>query len=210
MNTQNIIRAAFTGAVALLAACGDSTGPDKPSNSNAGSLGFSYSGDRVGSYSASGVFSRDGGSPFVKQPFATGIRNQAGGQQEMVLLSYTPVSAATGNMVLFIVPNVTATGGYPLHTSCTDDADCPFAGVFFDTDPGVEEDDSEAYVFTDGTLNVTSVTDGHLRGTFSGTAATLSGERVITVADGSFDVPVKDGGTLGPALTRIPVRSGAR
>lgn len=200
MNTRIFIKAALAGAVTLLAACNDSTGPDQSPDPNAGSLGFSYSGARVGSYHASGVFQRAGGGPFVKQPFATGIRNQAPGQQEMVLLSYTPVSAATGNMLLFIIPNVAGTGSYALHTDCTDDRDCPFAGVFFDTDPAVEEDGSEAFVFTAGTLNVTSASGGHLRGTFSGTASTLAGDAVITVTNGTFDVPVQD----GAALTRVP------
>lgn len=188
MRTTPLLKTALAGAVALLAACKDSTGNDV----GPGSLSFTYAGDRAGTYTASGQY-RPTSSSFQKQPFAVGVRAQQSGQNVLALLSYQPTTAATGNMVLFGLPNVTGTGSYPLaDNSCNTDT-CPLALLLFDTNPDLEEDNSQVFTFTSGTLNVTSSTGGRMTGSFSGTAETFFGDSVITVTGGTFDIPVRSG-----------------
>jgi hypothetical protein len=204
MSTTNILKTALAGTVALLAACGDSTGS---SAAEAGSLSFTYSGARAGSYRANGRF-EPRTSSFVKQPFAVGARSSQAGISAVALLSYVPVTASTGHMLLMGLPDNSGTGSYAFGDSAcsaVDASDCTFALLLFDTNPDLEEDDSQAFVFTSGTVNVTSSSGGHLRGTFSGTAETFFGDSVITVTNGGFDVPVRSESSLG--LDRAAARS---
>lgn len=192
MSTTKLLKTALAGAVALLAACNDSTGG---SGTGPGSLSFNYSGDRVGGYSASGTY-RPRGSSFDKVPFAVGVRSSG---SDLAVLSYQPVTSTTGNMVLLGVPGVTGTGSYSLsEEDCgtTGRPDCPLALLLFDTNPDLEEDDSQVFAFSSGTLTVTSIADGRMTGTFSGTAETFFADSVITITNGSFDLPLRSGGIL--------------
>lgn len=203
MRTNDLFRAALAGAVALLAACSDSTGSTA---TGPGSLSFTYAGDRSGSYSANGEF-KTSGSSFVKQPFAVGARGTTAVGTSIAMIAYQPVSASTGNMVLIGLPDVSGTGTFGLgDDSCaaSDLATCPFAAILFDTNPDLEEDDSQIFAFTSGTLTVTSNTGGHLRGTFSGTAETIFADSTITVTNGAFDVPVRSQSSL--SLDRAAAR----
>ena len=172
-------------AALTLAACGDGTGSDIAS----GSLAFTYSGARNGSYSASGTFERTSDSTFARQPFAVGARGSDGATTFASILSYQPATSATGHLVLFSLPNVTAPATLTFDANC-DAADCPVGGVIFDTNPDQSEDEADFYVFDSGTLEVTSVSSGRLRGTFSGTATEFFGDRSITITHGTFDVPL--------------------
>lgn len=193
MRTHAILKAALTGAITLLAACNDSTGS---ASADRGSLAFSYSGSMNGSYSTAGKFQRTGGASFAKQPFAVALRSTQGGQAAVQLLAYEPTSSTKGHLMLVAFPGVTGTGTFTFDDeSCNEDDSCPFAIVAFDTNPDVEMDDSQAFIFSAGTLTVTSAADGHLRGTFSGTAESLGGDEVLTISGGTFDVPVVDQGS---------------
>jgi hypothetical protein len=189
MRTTKLLNTALAGAVALLAACSDTTGGSGP---GPGSLSFNYGGDRVGSYSASGTY-RPRGSSFDKVPFAVGVRSSG---SDLAVLSYQPVTSTTGNMVLLAVPGVTGNGSYSLASDNCGSNDCPLALLVFDTNPDLEEDDSQVFAFSSGTLTVTSISGGRMTGTFSGTAETLFADSVITITNGSFDLPVRSGGTL--------------
>ncbi|HEU4562781.1 MAG TPA: hypothetical protein VFS20_33435 [Longimicrobium sp.] len=189
MRTTKLLKTAMAGAVALLAACNDSTGG---SGTGPGSLSFSYSGDRVGSYSASGTY-RPRGSSFDKVPFAVGVRSSG---SDLAVLSYQPVTSTTGDMVLLAVSGVSQTGSYSLASDNCGSNDCPLALLLFDTNPDLEEDDSQVFAFSSGTLNVTSISSGRMTGTFSGTAETFFADSVITISNGSFDLPVRSGGVL--------------
>ena len=196
MRTTQLLKTALAGAAALLAACNDSTGGS--GTTTAGSLGFSYSGARAGSYSVSGVY-RPRGNSFDKVPFAVGARSQQPGQTVLAVLSYQPVTSTTGHMVLLGLPGATTIGSYDLaDESCgtTGSTDCPLALLVFDTNPDLEEDDSEVFTFVSGTLNVTSVSNGRVAGSFSGTAESFFGDAVITVTNGTFDIPVRSSGVL--------------
>ena len=186
MKTKHLAVALAAASMAL-SACGDSTGSSGTTAS--GSLSFDYTGARSGSYRASGAFQRTSDTTFAKQPFAVGARGTISGVTFVDLLSYQPVDAQTGHMVLIELPNVTAPTTFSLDGSCDTD-DCPLAAVIFDTDPNASEDDSDLYFFETGTLQVTSVSSGRLRGTFSGTATEFLGDQTITVTNGTFDVPL--------------------
>jgi len=193
MKTKHLAAALAAASIAL-SACGDGTGSSGTTAS--GSLSFDYSGARSGSYRASGTFQRTSDSTFAKQPFAVGARGTVSGTTFVDLLSYQPVNAQTGHMVLIELPNVTAPATFSLNGSCDTD-DCPLAGLVFDTDPSASEDSSDLYFFDTGTLQVTSVSSGRIRGTFSGTATQFLGEQTITVTNGTFDVPLVSQSFLG-------------
>ncbi|HET7229508.1 MAG TPA: hypothetical protein VFJ16_05865 [Longimicrobium sp.] len=187
MINRKLLKTAMAGAVALLAACGDSTGS---SGSGTGSLSFSYSGVRSGSYSATGEF-KGGNSNFDGKPFAVGIRAIQPTGSVLALISYQPVTSSKGNVVVFALPNISGTGSIDLTCASADFTTCAFASVIFDTDVTVEEEDGQTFLFTSGTVNVTTNSGGHLRGTFSGTAENFEGDSVITITNGTFDVPVR-------------------
>ncbi|HET7464941.1 MAG TPA: hypothetical protein VFJ82_27100 [Longimicrobium sp.] len=192
MKTRQIMKAALAGAVALLAACGDSTGSNTATG--AGSLSFTYSGARAGSYSASGEFQQNTTS-FVKQPFAVGVRSQQGGVSAISIVSYLPVTSTTGHLVLLGIPEPAGTGSVDLSgNTCTDL--CPIALIAYDTNPDLDEDASQLFGFVTGVVNITSKSNGHLRGTFSGTAENFAGDSVITITNGQFDVPIRSESSL--------------
>jgi hypothetical protein len=184
MKTTGIAAALLAAATLALAACGDGTG----SGVEPGSLSFTYTGARSGSYSATGTIRRTSDTTFARQPFAVAAKASFQGASFVSLLSYQPVTDQTGHLVLFDLAGVTGPATFSL-APC-DTPDCPFAAIAFDTDPNAGEDDSDLYVFDSGTLAVTSVSGGHLRGTFNGTATLLLGDATITVANGTFDVPL--------------------
>jgi hypothetical protein len=203
MTIKQLWKTAFAGAAALLAACSDSTGS---SNTGPGSLSFTYSGARTGSYSASGTFKQTSSS-FVKQPFAVGVSSNTSGGSALAMVSYVPVTSSTGNMILLGIPNRTS-GTVDLDDSCTGtNTVCPFAAILFNTNPDLEEDDSQIFTFTSGQVNITSNTGKHVTGTFSGTAETLLGDSVITITNGTFDMPVRTQSSLSGnrVLARVPV-----
>ncbi|MFL5538464.1 MAG: hypothetical protein ACJ8J0_05700 [Longimicrobiaceae bacterium] len=186
------LAAALAAAAITLSACGDSTGSDAAS----GSLAFSYTGARSGSYSATGSFRRTSDSTFARQPFAVGAKGTENGVSFVSLLAYQPVSATTGDLALFLLPNVTGPTTLDLSPGCAA-AECPLAAIIFDTDPQASEDESDVYTFESGTLAVTSVSGGRMRGTFSGTATQFFGGESVTVTGGTFDVPLVSQGFLG-------------
>ncbi|HYH80194.1 MAG TPA: hypothetical protein VEX86_10360 [Longimicrobium sp.] len=205
MITTRILKTALAGAVAVLAACSDSTGNDNP---GPGSLSFSYSGARAGGYSANGEFvGRD--TTFTKQPFAVGARSRQAGQGMLGLLSYQPVTASAGTMVVMAMPEVSGSGSFDFaDESCLDEdfTACPLGFVVFDTNPDLLEDEnSQFFIFSSGTVNIQSTSGGRLRGTFSGTAETLFADSTITITNGTFDVPVRSESSLG--LNRAAARA---
>jgi hypothetical protein len=178
---------AATLAAVALAACGDSTGSNPKATS--GSLSFTYAGARSGSYSAQGTFQVQNDSMIVKQSFAAGLKVVSNGQTAMGLLSYVPVNSTTGNELIILFPGISGATSIDLDpNACT--SQCPLALLAFDTDPNAAEDNSQLFFFTSGHVNVTSTSNGRMKGTFNGTAETLAGDSTITVTNGSFDVPL--------------------
>jgi hypothetical protein len=184
-------------AVTALAGCNsDSTGfqPIDP-----GSLAFSFEGARTGTYSASGAFTANNGNAVQALPFAAGVKiNNAVAGQIVGIIAWMPVGLSTGHQATFLLPPVTAAGQtFALTEDCTSVTFCPGGLVAFDlslTQPGLEPD---AFVFTSGTLTITSLASGRVAGTFSGVAADSAGIRVVTITGGTFDVPLVDESRLG-------------
>lgn len=195
---------ALAVAALTLSGCGDSTG----SGVKTGSLSFSYSGARSGSYNASGEY-RPTATSFARQPFAVGSKGVQNGVAFISVLSYQPVTTTTGHVVIMLLPTVTAPATLSLDASCDTDQ-CPLAGVVFDTDPDVAEDESNLYVFDSGTLQVTSVSSGRITGTFSGTATEILSDSSITVTNGAFDVPLVSQRVLGNRMVSVPQLRAAR
>ena len=178
---------AVLAAAAALAACKDSTGHD---GVGSGSVSFTYTGARSGSYSASGEFERLGTSSFVKKSFATGVNVNDASGPVIGILGYVPVTATTGHQVVLVLPPVTGGETLEIDPTCETVTFCPLGLVSFDINPDTQFDDSEGYLFTGGTVHVTSATTDRVAGTFSGTAVDVTGTKTLTVTNGSFDVPI--------------------
>ncbi|HVG46414.1 MAG TPA: hypothetical protein VM890_16840 [Longimicrobium sp.] len=184
------LAAALAAATVAMAGCKDSTG----NNNNeiaSGSLAFGYTGARSGTYSASGSLEKQTATDFVKKSFATGVKLSDGAQNFVGVVAYLPVAASTGHEVIFLFPSSAAGATLNLTDTCPN-ASCPIGIVAFDTDPNLEEDDSDPFFFTTGTIHISSTSGGRVSGTFSGTALDFEGTRSITVTGGTFDVPLLD------------------
>ena len=183
-------------AVAALAGCnGDATSfqPIDP-----GSLSFSYDGARTGSYTASGAFTANNGNAVQALPFAAGVRiNNATTGPIVGIIAWMPVGSITGHQATFVLPPVTAAGQtFALVESCAA-IFCPGGALSFNLNLAPSALDPDNFVFTSGTLTITSLSGERVAGTFSGTAADSAGIRVVTITDGIFDVPLVDESRLG-------------
>jgi predicted small secreted protein len=196
------LAAALAAAAMVTAGCKDSTGDDGDDVAS-GSIAFSHSGARSGSYAANGALRKAGPSSFEKRPFAAGVELSDFGQTLIGIVGYVPVTSSTGNEVVFLLPAVAAGTTLDLSDGCVLET-CPLALITFDTNPDLDEDDSEGFLFGGGTIHVTSVSSGRIQGTFSGTASTFAGDRAITVTGGTFDVPVLDESSFPSASRSAP------
>jgi hypothetical protein len=168
----------FLSLVAVAAACGkDATQPTGAPST----VSFTYSGDRNGTYSATGF------EPDVRTgtrwttPWASATNLNGTTQAYTEVLTSLPVS--TGNQVtLFFFP-YGKTGTSALSAAQGDQ-------VVFDYKSGVSG--GQVYFFNPGTVSVTSVTADRVAGTFSGTAVDTVNHRTLTVTNGSFDVHVNN------------------
>jgi len=181
------LAAALTAATVAMAGCKDSTGNDNEIAS--GSLAFSYSGVRSGTFAANGALEKQSASSFVKKSFATGVKLSDGAQNFVGVVAYLPVTATTGTEALFLFPSAAAGTTLNLTDNCPGTA-CPIGIVAFDTDPDLPEDGSDPFFFTTGTIHITAVSSSRISGTFSGTALDFEGTRAIEVTGGTFDVPL--------------------
>jgi hypothetical protein len=182
-----LLAAALAAATVSLTGCRDSTGSDGTAT---GSMTFSFAGARSGTFSTNGAFRDD--SRLDKNPFAAGRElldqtSQLGGLIEV--MAYAPVTESRGTWVFFLLPPVSA--GQTLDLNCVDYTTfCPSGLVVFNFDLAGPTSDSDGFRIYSGTVKITSVSGGRLRGTFSGTAQAYDDQRQITVAGGSFDVPL--------------------
>jgi len=180
--------AALAAVTVAAAACKDTTGIAPPT---AGSLSFSYTGARSGSYSASGLLTRHNDSAFVKQSFASGLTLTNNGRPYVGMLSYAPLTTSSGDEVVFLFPSVGAGQTLTFTETCATST-CSLGLIAFNTNPDLVNDGSDPFFFTTGTLQITSVKDGRIAGTFSGTAVDSLGTRTITVTGGTFDISVRN------------------
>ena len=192
MKTFRLI--ALAAALGSMAACKDSTGSDN--NGNNGSLSFNYSGARSGSYQASGQY-QSSGTSFAKQSFAVGTNTVLFGTPVALIASYQPTTSSRGDEVILVLEGNAHTGTYSRDFDC--DANCAIGFVSYGIDPALDDDtSSDDFSFADGTVTVTSVSNGRMRGTFSGHMEDdETSLRTVNVVSGSFDVPMVSSGSLG-------------
>jgi hypothetical protein len=185
-----IKRVLIASAVVLSAACSDSTSPD----SNAGALSFSFTGSGGGTFNVSGVYptaaaqlgnanAAAGTKDTQHGTFqVAGVRAQSGGQYDLALLQISRLTVGTATIDANACdPTDPATG-----STC--------AGFIFITSLSNADSDFDLVcLLGTGTITLTSVTDTHIQGTFSGAGLCTDNTTNPTftpfdVTGGSFDV----------------------
>jgi hypothetical protein len=161
----------------LLAGC-DETGNGPESISG---LSFSFSGDLSGSYLAAGtpVVGGDGQPEFGSWAIAAEADSLGG----LVLAAFRPSEDLKGDLfVLQLTPLGSGT-----FTPCEPNADC-HGRVFFGYHGSLFD---HYFEITSGSVTVAEIAGGRLRGSFQFVAHDEggTGDQVITVDDGEFDVP---------------------
>lgn len=191
--------------VAAVIACGgdDSTSPgnqpgdgsdgpgNPPSSVVSGSLRFSYTGDRSGSFTAEGKMPTSGAAP-------TGSYAAAHRDTDLAQMGVVAVQTTSGprmNQALLLFEG-TGTGSYGLGSGCTDQ--CAVMYIYFDIAQGTGmTTDTRIFFAKSGTVNVTEASSKTLKGTFTGTAESFpAGDETIEIKNGTFTAPV--------LLTSIP------
>jgi len=171
-------------AVVFLGACSDTSSPDP----NAGALSFTFTGDVSGTFNVSGVF------PTIEAQ--VGNADAAAGHKDTEhggfdIAGVRAQAAGRFDLVTLFVPRLTA-GSETINVTNCDTEGC--AGFLMFT--GVSNTDSHADSVCGlgtGTITVSSVTDTHVQGTFSGLGSCTADGLTFTVfniTSGSFDVPL--------------------
>lgn len=192
---RRIVGMALAAAAALAGCNGDATSftPIDP-----GSLAFSYEGARTGTYAANGSFTANNGNTVQALPFAAGVKlNDPVAGRIFGIIAYLPVTSTTGHQVTFLLPETAAGKTLSLTETCPTPVFCPGGLLAYDYNLAVPSQEPDTFVFTSGTLTITSLAGGRMTGTFSGVAADSAGIRVVNVTGGTFDVPLVDDERLG-------------
>lgn len=199
-------RPILAAVVALCAACSNDSPTDPPSTAgDPGLVRFSYSGSGVGgTFAAQGNLDTDPMADPLAKTFAVALDFSGSGGGAPF---YEIVAMNVGSPKLDIMSILLSgqkTGAYPVMTE--DDcagpslqATCALAWFYL----GFNPDDTlppREFVLTSGTVQVTSVSNGRLKGTFQGSAREVAdgGGSVgpfvdgiaVEVVSGTFDVPV--------------------
>lgn len=191
---------AAAAALSLAACGGDSTG----SGNASGSLSFSYSGPRSGSYSAQGSYEELNGNSFTKREFAVATTDNSTGTAAIAMLSYNPVSSTRGDLTLFAFTRPSSAGVINVDDDNCVTSDCPLALFAFNVNPDVSSTTGEVYYYlTRGTITVTTVNTNNVAGTFQGKAVDLDSGDTLVVTNGKFNVPIVSG--IGGISSRSPV-----
>lgn len=185
---KNILRPALVLALAFTAACDDSpTGSDYPS----GSLSFSYASEAsglTGTFTASGAISPGA----ENETWAAAVRESGDAAVAANLMSGSVESTA-----LVSLPNV-HTGATPITEEC--DTMCPSVSFVITKAVG---NATRTYMcdMVTGTINVGTLTNTRIKGTFSGNGVCFSledeNEPAISINNGTFDTPVVSSPVIG-------------
>lgn len=177
--------------------------PPPPSPS---ALGFSFSGDRSGTYSVTGEVPLDASRRPQYGTWAAAL------PQDTVNLQVAAARAGTGRLAdvfLIVLHRVSAPGTYTLSASCTESTptSCARGLLAFGYNWDSRNPPPEAqYDLAAGTITVTSVSADRVRGTFevSGPRVSTAGGATISLTSGSFDVAVVPN-TLPLARNLLPL-----
>lgn len=199
---QTAVAAAFLAA--LLAGCDSST--EVRRDPREGSVSFTYSGHSSGSYAATGVPPAPGP---VSGTYSAGYSTAAG----YVVSSVATRAAPAGDRFVIELrgppgPGTFTTGACPANDG---EVRCLYSLVLIvNFRPGGSASDPGRlhYSATDGTLTIERVSQGRIRGTFSGHAQTREGH-VTDISNGRFDVALDPYGPQS-VLSLTPARRRAR
>lgn len=198
---------ACAAAVLALAACGDSTG----SGGAAGTVSYTYTGSRNGSYSAHGTFGVSAGT-FIRREFAVATMFNTG-TDALGIVAYHPVSTSHADVALITIPHPSGPGSWQVSfNGCQ--LDCAELGFVFNLNGLAAGSEAETTYYMDhGTVTLTSLSATHAEGTFQGIAVNFSGAAdSIVITNGKFSVPISAEASVlapskspeGPNLLRVP------
>ena len=170
-------------ATSLASGCEGAPGLPRASRPD-GTVRFTYSGARTGTYSVAGA--ADGVSTSYAYAYPAPDPGWTIVSTTWAAQDGSSISLAFG----FPTPSGAKTVDFDWRT-CLQDMPCPGGVVFFFPPQTALH---AAYGYARGTIRITSVSGGRMRGTFSGegTRESGSGTEALTLADGVFDVPVLD------------------
>lgn len=157
-----------------------------------GTLAFSYAGDRSGSYVVGGEIALDA----ERRPqFGTWAAALPDAEGDIQIAASQARNAPEATVFLLALNNITAPGTYPIDLDCTQETRSSCAIGFFAFGynwANVDESPEALYFVADGSVTVTEIDGGRVRGTFRGEGPRLPGGSGTTISfsDGNFDVPV--------------------
>lgn len=175
-------------ACAPLAGCSDRS-PTEPVPVT--TLGFTYSGERSGSYQVQGDVPLNAEGRPSHGTWAAAL--QVPGSD----LSITAARAATAplaDVFLLALHNITAPGTYSLDRGCNRETPMSCAAGMFAFNYNWDASDQlpdPYYLLVSGTITVTAMDADRVRGTFQvGGVRLPSGSATISLVNGSFEVPI--------------------
>lgn len=183
---------------------GDTTGPALEVEDGFARFDFFGSG-LAGTFDANGGFSRDSRGVVKRQSFATGIDVNRPPYLYFGIIAAEFAQADLNDLNITISDQ--AKGEYKImsYQSCADRIEqgtgncAAISHTFGLTSDGIFVNGTRSFELVDGTLIVTSISDGRLQGTFSGSSRqltnTISGDQYVAdveveISNGSFDVPL--------------------
>jgi len=198
--THAALRLAVALGVALTLAACDGGGPGDPNPpETGGTVSFTFSGDQSGSFSAAGMRQGSPENPAFGTWAAAGWSQE---EQQLAVAAFRGRTAPAGDWFVLGLGNTTGTGTVTLDGApCLEGEEdgCAMGILGFDVrEPGeFDPTNDRVYAILSGTVTITTFTADRLRGTFSGTAVHLLDHftsapepRTLTIAGGSFDVPL--------------------
>mgnify|MGYP003580820456 CR=1 FL=1 len=176
----------LVAVLAALTGCSDSTSPVVGFN---GAGSFTYTGAGGGTHSASGDFTAVTAANLYAEDWAYGVRSDA----EVVtgVFSNQPRTTTTHDMMVIGINRVTA-GSSSISAECEPEVDEACTGfVFYRGQSNAFGTFEHVCILTSGSVNITSISNSRMVGTFSGSGFCFDNEQnedSFTVTNGSFDV----------------------
>jgi hypothetical protein len=179
-------RFSYVAALAVLLvlpACSDSTGSDADLH---GTLQFSYVGAFEGEFRAENRTALPLGD---EAAIALESDGPAADPGILVMALDARAGSEEGDMLMLELPLLNGPRSLPVDEFCQDDS-CAGGVLLMDTGA---DDGSGFFSLVSGTVQVTEISGNRIRGSFSGTARDEFSEAELTIAGGTFDVPMSDG-----------------
>ena len=177
-------RALLLGLALALAACDDATGSSAQGDDSR--VSFEFSGARAGSFLA------QGGPPANTPSQATWVAAERDAEFDEILIYGAQMRSQTKHdAVALLIPD-DGPGNYALLQDC--ETGCADVKLYFGSSSGQATE--QVCTLTSGTVRVDAVSQGRIRGAFSGQGSCYDpaqpNQPQIAVQGGEFDVPVTD------------------